>query len=186
MLSNSNSRRPKRVSPNLPNAGRRKLLLGLAGLPLAAWATSGPTSGLQRWGRGEFRRFGFLVYEAVLWAADDPLHPPLALKLTYKRSIAGAAIAEASVKEIRRLGLADEAKLARWGERMAGLFPDVRSEDFIVGEYRAEVANFYFNGRRLGQIDEAGFAAAFFAIWLDARTSAPDLRAALLKRVDGE
>ena len=43
---------------------RRALLLALAGLPFAARAgSSDPTAGLKRWGNGEFRRFGFLVYE---------------------------------------------------------------------------------------------------------------------------
>ncbi len=167
------------------SARRRELLLGLAGAPFAAWATTDPTAGLQRWGSGEFRRFGFLVYAASLWAGEDPLRPPLALQLTYKRNIAGAAIAEASVKEIRQLGLADEATLVRWGTLMAGLFPDVRPGDAIIGEYRAGGASFHFNGRLLGRIEEAAFARAFFAIWLDARTSAPDLRAALLQRSAG-
>jgi hypothetical protein len=173
-------------SENRPaSARRRELLLGLAGAPFAAWATTDPTAGLQRWGSGEFRRFGFLVYAASLWAGDDPLRPPLALQLTYKRNITGAAIADASVKEIRQLGLADEATLARWGTLMAGLFPDVRPGDAIIGEYRAGSAIFHFNGRLLGRVEETAFARAFFAIWLDARTSAPDLRAALLQRGDG-
>ena len=194
MSSSSNSRmlrliasgRPARKGENQPaSARRRKLLLGLAGAPFAAWATLDPTAGLQRWGSGEFRRFGFLVYQASLWAGDDPLRPPLALQLTYQRNIAGAAIAEASVKEVRQLGLADEGTLARWGGLMAGLFPDVRPGDAIIGEYRSAGASFHFNGRLLGQIEEAAFARAFFAIWLDARTSAPDLRAALLRRDAG-
>ena len=200
MSSSLNSRMLRLVTPGVPLAHgrlaatgqsepasprRRELLLSLAGAPFAAWATTDPTAGLQRWGSGEFRRFGFLVYAASLWAGEDPLRPPLALQLTYKRNIAGAAIAEASVKEIRQLGLADEATLTRWGALMAGLFPDVRPGDAIIGEYRAGNAIFHFNGRLLGRIEEAAFARAFFAIWLDARTSAPDLRAALLQRGDG-
>lgn len=168
---------------NAPASGsRRKLLLALAALPFAHKGWADPTAGLQPWGSGEFRRFGFFVYEARLWAGEDPLRPPLALQLEYKRNIAGKAIAEASIKEIRQLGLADEATLGRWGESMLRLFPDVRPGDVILGEYQPDAASFYFNGRLLGRIDEAAFARAFFAIWLDARTSAPDLRRALLQR----
>ena len=154
--------------------------------PLAGLANSaaeGPTAGFRRWGSGEFRRFGFLVYEATLWAGgEDPLRPPLALKLTYKRNISGQDIAEASVKEIRNLGLADEAVLRNWGEQMARIFPDVRPGDHILGLQLPEGARFFLNDRPLGAIDDPAFARAFFAIWLDARTSAPELRAALLKR----
>ena len=165
---------------------RRRLLLGLAAWSLASLASGGPeapTAGFRRWGSGEFRRFGFLVYEATLWAgSDDPLRPPLALKLTYKRNISGRDIADASVKEIRNLGVADEARLKGWGEQMVRIFPDVRSGDHIVGLHLPDEARFFHNDRSIGTIDDPAFARAFFAIWLDAGTSAPDLRAALLKR----
>jgi hypothetical protein len=164
------------------------LLLALAASPLASFAMTGPATetpltGLRRWGSGEFRRFGFLVYEATLWASgDDPLRPPLALKLTYKRNISGRDIADASVKEMRNLGVADESRLRGWGERMLGIFPDVRPGDHLVGVQLPDAARFHFNDRSIGSIDDPDFTRAFFAIWLDARTSAPDLRAALLKR----
>jgi hypothetical protein len=163
-------------------AGRRRLLLGLLASPFAARAASDPPAGLTRWGSGSFRRFGFLVYEATLWAGDDPLRPPLALRLTYKRSIAGRAIAEASVKEMRQLGLADEQQLRLWGEQMERIFPDVRPADEIVGLHLPQGARFFHNGRLIGAVGEPAFAEAFFAIWLDPRTSAPELRAALLRR----
>ncbi len=167
---------------------RRRLLLGLAALPLVSLATTGPeapTAGFRRWGSGEFRRFGFLVYEVTLWAgSDDPLRPPLALKLTYKRNISGRDIADASVKEMRNLGVGDEARLKGWGGQMARIFPDVRPGDHILGVQLPDAARFFFNDRGIGTIDDPAFARAFFAIWLDARTSAPDLRAALLKRQD--
>jgi hypothetical protein len=165
---------------------RRRLILALsagAAFGLPAFANTDPTAGLRRWGSGEFRRFGFLVYQATLWAGDDPQRPPLALRLDYKRNITGVAIAEASVKEMRPLG-GEEASLKRWGEEMAKVFPDVKPGDSLTGVYRPEGASFIFNGRPVGEIADPEFARRFFAIWLDPRTSAPDLRAALLKRPD--
>ena len=106
------------------------------------------------------------------------------LKLRSDIAASGQAIAEASVKEIRQLGIADEATLLRWGQQMTALFPNVKPGDHITGHYRAEGAQFHFNDRPLGSIDDPAFARAFFAIWLDPKTSAPDLRAALLKRPD--
>ena len=176
----------------IPSAARRRLLLalsgvvafGLPGLVAPALATADPTAGLKRWGNGEFRRFGFLVYEATLWAGDDLQRPPLALRLDYKRNLSGVAIAEASVKEMRPMG-GDEASLKRWGEQMAKIFPDVKAGDSIIGHYRPEGAAFIYNGRPAGEIMEPEFARRFFGIWLDPRTSAPDLRALLLKRPVG-
>lgn len=174
-----NSRIARRVAIS---SGRRRLLLGLLAAPFAARASSDPTAGLTRRGSGTFRRFGFLVYEATLWAGDDPQRPPLALRLTYKRHIAGRDIAEASVKEMRQLGVADEGLLKRWGEQMARIFPDVQPEDHILGLHLPQGARFFHNGRLIGAVGEPAFAEAFFAIWLDPRTSAPELRAALLGR----
>ena len=168
---------------------RRALLLALGsvaivGLPKSARANSEAFAGLKRWGSGEFRRFGFLVYEATLWAGDDPQRPPLALRLDYKRNIEGKAIAEASVKEMRRF-VSDEALLRQWGEQMQRIFPDVKPGDHILGVYRPDGARFYQDDRLIGAIGVPGFAEAFFGIWLDARTSAPDLRQALLRRPGG-
>ncbi|MCG2576984.1 chalcone isomerase family protein [Dechloromonas sp. XY25] len=165
---------------------RRSLLLALLSapalvLPESAHANSELLAGLKRWGSGEFRRFGFLVYEATLWAGDDPQRPPLALRLDYKRNIEGKAIAEASVKEMRPF-VADEVMLNQWGEQLQRIFPDVKPGDHILGVYRSSGARFYQGDRLIGAIGAPGFAEAFFAIWLDARTSAPDLRAALLRR----
>lgn len=167
----------------------RWLLLALALVPIlfpAASSRAGNdvTIGLQRWGSGEFRRFGLLVYEATLWAGNDPQRPPLALRLDYKRSIEGAQIAMASVTEMRRF-VADESRLQHWGDQMRAIFPDVKPGDHIVGRHVGDGVRFYQNERLLGTIDSRDFADNFFAIWLDARTGAPALRAALLRPRDG-
>lgn len=159
---------------------RRALLLALAAWPFVGRAME-PPAGLRRWGSGEFRRFGFLIYEATLWAGDDPLRPPQVLRLDYQRNIAGADIAAASVKEMRRT-VSDEGRLNAWGAQMARIFPDVRPGDHIVGQHRPDGAVFMQGERLLGRVDDAQFAQAFFGIWLDPRTSAPALRNALLQR----
>jgi hypothetical protein len=148
-------------------------------------APAGPWARLKRRGSGEFRRFGFLIYEATLWAGEtESPRPPLALQLTYRRTIAGRAIAEASIEQMRRFG-PGEAQLAHWGEQMMRLFPDVKPGDRILGQQLPEQARFFHNERPLGVIEGSEFATTFFAIWLDARTSEPALRSALLGRAGG-
>ena len=179
---------PTQPEFSLQQARRRQCLMALLTLPWlpAALANADPTAGFKRWGSGEFRRFGFLVYEATLWVGgEDPLRPPLALKLTYKRNIAGKDIADASVKEIRNLGIADSVQLKRWGEQMEKIFPDVKPGDHILGVHLPEGARFFYNDQPVGSVSDPAFARAFFAIWLDSKTSAPDLRTALLKRPAG-
>lgn len=178
------------ASSHPASPARRQYLLALAAasapavLPFPAWASLAPLQGLRPWGRGEYRWLGLLIYEASLWAGDDPLRPPLALRLDYRRKLAGEKIAEASLGEMRRF-INDPGKLARWGDAMRGIFPDVAAGDHILGLYRPEGAYFYQGERLLGKVESPAFAEAFFAIWLDARTSAPALRAALLSRSAG-
>ncbi len=72
--------------------------------------------------------------------------------------------------------------MTQWGEQMGRIFPDVRPGDEILGVHLSDGARFFLNDRQVGAIDDPAFARAFFAIWLDPRTSAPELRSALLQR----
>ena len=171
---------------------RRNWLLAALAAPLiarqaAARANDLPVplvEGLRLWGQGEFRRFGFLIYTATLWAGDDPQHPPLALRLDYKRRIAGKDIAAASIKEMSRF-IDDRSQLDAWTPQLERVFPDVRDGDHLIGLWQPEGASFYQDWRPIGRIDDPLFARSFFAIWLDENTSAPNLRAALLKAPAG-
>ena len=150
-------------------------------------------------GNGTFRWFGLKIYDAHLWTTakasfNSDAAPnlanlfaqPFALRLTYARSLKGVRIAESSAEELARLQLGTPAQRAQWLQRMTALFPDVEENDAITGLYLPGVgAKFYFNQQPLGIIEDDAFARAFFAIWLDARTRAPDLRAALLNRAVG-
>jgi len=138
-------------------------------------------------GTGSLRWFGFRIYDATLWTGPegpDPLDPArrsFALELRYARSLSGAAIAERSAEEIARMGLGDAEARQAWHRRMQQLFPDVSDGDRILGLHRpGQAARFYLNGSPLGEVADPGFGPAFFAIWFDARTVAPDLRQALL------
>jgi len=135
-----------------------------------------------RWGGGEYRQFGIAIYRATLWAESAPTVPPLALRLDYHRALSGTLIARASRDEMQRF-VRDPEQLERWHQAMAALFPNVQPGDHILGIYRPSGAYFYQNSKLLGAIESPEFAAAFFAIWLDERTSAPKLRQALLQRV---
>jgi len=136
-------------------------------------------------GEGSFRWFGLKLYDARLWLGAQGYAPgtaPLALELRYARSLSGKRIAAASHEEMKKLGAANAAQLYQWLAAMEGLFPDVEEGTRIAGVWLpGEGARFYRDGRLLGEIRDAAFAAAFFAIWLDPRTSAPQLRAELLR-----
>ncbi len=183
---------------------RRRLLQAAAALwlaPLAAvapaWAQSpapvgGPSevaaeiTGARLLGSGTLRYLGLRIYDARLWAgaaapaADWPA-VPFALELQYLRNLKGGAIAERSLKEMRRQGEIDSVSAERWLGNMEQLFPDVKPGDRITGVNLPGVgARFFLNGQLRGELRETEFARYFFGIWLSPRTSEPAMREQLL------
>ena len=134
-------------------------------------------------GSGTLRFFGLRIYDATLWSPGGVWSAgrPYALELVYARRFDGDAIAQRSIEEMRALRPWPEATLARWEQAMRALFPDVEKGDRLIGVRTPGAgATFYSGRRKLGQISDEAFAEAFFGIWLDPATRAPDLRAQLL------
>jgi hypothetical protein len=141
-------------------------------------------------GQGSFRWFGFKIYDAQFWVGDrgyrqnDPESAKFALHLTYARDLYGKRIARSSIDEISKQGFGTSEQHEVWLNRMEALFPDVHEGTQISGVYLPGLgARFYLNGDLLGEIADLEFARAFFAIWLDPRTSASSLRTSLLTSV---
>jgi len=134
-------------------------------------------------GGGEFRFLGMTIYDGWFWSAGAswPASGAFALDLHYRRDLDGPAIASRSIDEIRRLGYGTAEQRARWHAAMLRLFPDIRRGDRMTGVHTSEgFVRYYHNGRLLGEVDDRDFARAFFAIWLDPRTSRADFRERLL------
>jgi len=181
-----------------PSPARRRLLVAALGagagaparaaapvqktLPASVLAATGE---LRRLGSGTMRWFGLHVYDAALWVKGSDWSPEevFALDIVYARDIAGRALAESSITEMRRVGHEDPARTPRWLETLQRLFPDVGRGDRLIGaQTRPGVATFWLGDRLLGSLEEPAFARAFFAIWLDPRTREPQLRQRLLGR----
>jgi hypothetical protein len=160
------------------------------GWPLMASARSElpELPGWQPRSQARMRFLGLSVYEVALWSpeavtATSWAQQPLALALTYARSLKGELIAERSLKEMRRQGEIAEAKAERWLAAMKTLFPDVRDGDRLTGRHDPQQgASFWFQGqpRRAAIELDAEFSRLFFGIWLHPQTSEPALRAQLL------
>lgn len=141
-------------------------------------------------GEGKLTWFGLRVYDARLYVpargldlhAADLYTQPFALQLTYARKLAGRAIAERTRDEMEKLGAGSDEQRAAWLREMIRIFPDVTAGQTLAGLHAAYGATrFYFDGSVVGAIEDPAFGRAFFSIWLDPRTSAPKLRADLLR-----
>jgi hypothetical protein len=169
------------------------LLVLLCAFPAQALSVPAPVENVNEIGnarlagQGSYRWFGLKIYEAQLWVGDlgyrtdDPESAKFALSLTYARDLYGKQIARTSMDEIGKLGFGSREQHEDWLKRMEELFPDVHEGSRISGIYLpGQGARFYLDGNMLGEIADPEFARAFFAIWLDPRTSAPSLRNSLL------
>lgn len=176
----------------------RRCLLILFGLMLTlpaslpAWSAApshieSEIAGARLAGHGTFRFYGMKIYDAQLWVgpkgyeAAAPTAAPLAIDLNYARALVGKKIAEASRDEMLKLQVGSAAQRATWLAKMEAIFPDVQEGTHITGVYLpAFGAKFYLDGKLLGEIADPAFGHAFFAIWLDPKTTGGKLREALL------
>lgn len=123
------------------------------------------------------------IYDASLIAPNGEFttQSPFALELTYLRDFEGNDIASRSIDEMRKQGMDDEIKLAKWHQQMKQIFPDVKDGQTITGIVDSEnKSHFYFEDQALGTIDDAEFSKWFFDIWLSENTSEPKMRQRLL------
>lgn len=136
-------------------------------------------------GSGTFTYFGMNIYAAELWVGPQGYSPgaPFALDLRYARKLDGRKIAQASVEQMEKIGAGSAVARADWLRKMTAIFPDVREGSHITGVYLPQLgARFYLDGKALATVDDGDFARAFFGIWLAPNTTAPALRAALLRQ----
>jgi hypothetical protein len=127
------------------------------------------------------------IYDAKLIAENGKFDPdkPFALSLTYLRDFKGKNIASRSIDEMRKQGMRDEMKLAKWYEKMEQVFPNVNEGENLTGVVDDKgYSHFYFNEQKVGSIEDQEFSKWFFNIWLSERTSEPEIRQKLLGSLD--
>ena len=133
-------------------------------------------------GEGQFTYFGFHIYDAALYRSRIDSSQEFALEIRYRKSFTGKSIAEQSIQEMKKLGY-DQSKLSEWGKDLNRIFPNIESGQSLTAIYKPlQGTIFLFNGQKIAQIQSAEFSKAFFSIWLDSKTTAPNLREKLLSQ----
>ena len=150
---------------------------------LPAQATTGmPT--LKAIGGRLLRMFGFQIYNAYLWTPDGSSFDrakPYVLDIHYLRNFSAKQLAERSIDEMREQGTGSEAVYLKWITEMQRVFADVREGDRLIGVATPlRTAKFFYNGIYRGEVADTAFTDAFFGIWLNAKSSQPEMRDRLL------
>ena len=123
------------------------------------------------------------IYDAELYAPDGNWSDtkPFALTFTYLRKATSEQISKRMVKELRKQGFEDEARLNNWYQTSLSIFPDVDKGSQITG-VRDEYGHalFFLNDQPIGRVEDPFFTDWFFRIWLGEKTSVPKFRSRLL------
>ncbi len=157
-----------------------------------AWSSNPPSAvqtalpEAQRLGGGTLRWLGLKIYEGQLWSnvnqkpLDYNIHG-VWLELRYARNFSGDDIAKRSIKEIKHIGKMPPESENAWLQALKNIIPSVKQGD-TLGALRVPQKGLvlYRNGEPIGSLNDERLAAAFIGIWLDAKTSAPDMRNQLL------
>lgn len=134
-------------------------------------------------GEARLRKYLFHIYDAALWAPGGRYRAEGAfvLDIRYARTIRASQINERTLAEWDRRGLLAGPNGAELRAALEDAWPDVGPGDHLtaVAQPGAPV-KLYFNGRLYKEILQPAFGPAFFAIWLDADSSEPAMRQALL------
>lgn len=142
-----------------------------------------PAENLQLVGEARLNVMFWSVYDSRLYTENgryENAQRPLRLEIQYLRDFAAQALVEQTGEEWDHLQLSHERR-DQWLEQLTTLWPDVGKNDVIALEIdTANRSTFYFNGEKLGVIDDADFGEHFVAIWLSPDTSRPALREALI------
>jgi len=137
---------------------------------------------LQLVGSGTYRKLGFKIYRATLWAPGGVWNAaqPYALQLRYMRSLSKETLADSLIEDIRDQNVADDVTLARWSDGIKKIIPAVEDGDVMIGVYLpGKESVLFFNGNPIDKIEEENFSRAFFNIWLG-KDADEDLQKALL------
>lgn len=152
----------------------------LSFLTLTVHATTCETFTSSKMSSAKFRYWGFHVYNIEYSQQEQYPKAPYLLELKYFRSLKGVKIAERSGEEMLKLG-GPEQKVQDWTAQMKTIFPDVSSGDSIRGFVDKDKKSYFCQkGKILGTVNDPEFADYFFGIWLNEKTSRPDIRKKLL------
>lgn len=131
-------------------------------------------------GTGKFTYFGLNIYQAKYMSLENSIKNSFALELKYARNFSGESIASETIKQMKKIGVTNPA-IARWENDLKIIFPNIENGHTLTGIYIPQKGTtFLHNGNKVGEIAGDEFSRAFFGIWLDQKTSAPELRTQLL------
>ncbi|MEO1082308.1 MAG: chalcone isomerase family protein [Pseudomonadota bacterium] len=138
---------------------------------------------LKKVGEARLRVFLWSIYNSRLYTPSGSYREgdrPLRLEIEYLINVRRAALVERTGDEWDAMGRRHPHKEV-WLTRLNELWPDIQEKDVLSIELDGENrSTFFYNGERLGRIEDPDFGPQFVDIWLSEDSTRPALREALL------
>ncbi|MDP5130656.1 MAG: chalcone isomerase family protein [Paraglaciecola sp.] len=123
------------------------------------------------------------VYRSELYTPSGTFEAkifPQALKIHYLRNIKSKDLIERTDEEWQKLGIS-ATQTAPWLEQLTAIWPDIKKGDeLLLLVDQQHRSRFYFNNDIIGDIEDTDFGFNFLRIWLDEKSSYPDLQRQLI------
>jgi hypothetical protein len=123
------------------------------------------------------------VYKSELYTLNGAYQKdvfPQALKVHYLRNIKAKDLIERTEEEWQKLGVNSQTS-APWIKQLSTMWPDIKKGDeLLILVNKNGDSDFYFNQQSIGAIKDNEFGSSFLRIWLDEKSSYPDLQKKLI------
>lgn len=139
------------------------------------------TAPLIRVGSATYRKLGFTIYHATLWAPGGvyDANKPYALQLRYARDLSQDTLVDAVATDVKDQEQPDPMTMAAWQQTLNEVLPAVKDEEELIGvSVPGSDAKLFFNGKYHATMKDKRLARAFMGIWLGDKAN-PDIRAKL-------
>lgn len=135
-------------------------------------------------GKAKFSVLFWDIYESQLLTTDgrqpfSNLCQHSLFEIHYLRDISQKELVENTIAQWRHLAL-HENEYSAFIPLLENIWPDIKAGDQLAMLNQTGRTVFYLNQQKIGQIENLAFAKAFLRIWLDEKTSEPELRQQLL------
>ncbi len=133
-------------------------------------------------GTGTFRKFGFRIYDAILFSQGGVWSStkPFALQITYRRDLPKSIVLDSVTSDLRDQNVADDDTLKKWTELLDTILPPINDGDTLIAvTQHNKPSQLFYNGAKIATLDDPVLSKAFFDIWLGDKADS-ELRDSLL------
>lgn len=134
-------------------------------------------------GESDLKYFGFKVYNIELWSEKKQFSyaEKFAIHITYNMKFSKENLAKRSIEEIERLHVLTELEKKSYYQNLLRIFSDVKKGDEKIAIFIPQKGvEMYHNNQLMGNISDVKLARLFVDIWLDKRSSFPEVTKKLL------